>query len=509
MKSPITKLIILSLFIWALVLTVSACETPEEPELSDPPEMLIPYAVDADGNGVFDQERIYAEDYSNTMHAVFMIAGNSRASQLGSENYRPELPEGMGDRAQQWLDMVRVTDGFFNSSGRISPWFQESGEQFAKDGGLDLSVYPHLVYSYHMHHRSGRFEDFDGMYDSLNIEPANYLVSPGRYLLDNHYADGFFFHDDGTIDHESMSYGLGGIHGHIYAWVVWAKPDGADNMGMIDEERLTAWLGYSKEDIAGIALETATVLNEAWDDEAGIYDFTQNESWSTGVMPSSTVLSLVTETDGKTWNLDAVGAMIRGHKALYDALYMFGEGDESAEAAQQLFDRAAIMFERVMPLAREWGLPERITFGSNGASAASDEVDVYHSFQFLNHLGGGYGWDRERDETAGFLGDQRPDLKDAIGELSDLMLQGAFTHLMQDDRIVSRVSYEDGSVTDATTRVSTAGMFVTAAGNMYRKGSAFDRASDWPDLDEETVERSRMLYDSMISHHDLIMGAIR
>lgn len=510
MKSPILSsgsIILYALLVFILI-ALPACESPEEPELSNPPALLVPGSVDKDGNGVFQQNRIYAEDYSNAMHAVSIIAGLSRASELGSENYRPELPEGMGDRAQQWLELVRATDSFFNRSGLIIPWFEQSGEQYASGGSPDLAVYPHVVYAYHLHHRSGRFTDFEGMYDALNIAPTNYIVSPGRYLLNNHYKEGFFFHHDGTIDNRSMSYGIGGIHGHVYAWVVWAKPAGADNMGLIDEERLIAWMGYSKEEIAEMALETAQVLNQAWDDDAGIYDFSTTDSWSTGTMPSSAILSMVNETDGKTWSLDAIGAMIRGHKALYDALYMFGDDEESAKAAQELFERSVVMFERVMPLAREWGLPNQITFGNNGASAATDEVDVYNTFQFLNHLGGGYGWDREREGMAAFLGEQRPDIKDAIGKLSDMLLGGALVHMMQNDRLASTVSYEDGSITDETTTISAAGMFVTAAGNMYRKGEAFERASDWPNLDEDLVERSRNLYDAMMSHHDLIVNSI-
>jgi len=485
-----------------------ACETPDERTVVDAPPVLISRSIDHEGRAVFDQNRLYLEDYSNALHAIFTIAGNSRSSELGNENYRPELQGQMGERARDWLDLVGVTEDLFNVDGRFMHWYEQVDGGYAGSQSVDLGVYPHLVYAYHMHHRGSRFEEHD-MMDALNREPHNYIVSPGRYLLDNHYQDGLFFHDDGKVDLKSMSHGLAGIHGHIYAWVVWAKPDGADNMGLIDEELLTAWMGYSKEDMADIAMEITQVLDMAWDEAASIYDFAQEDTWTTGLMPSSTVLSMATQTDGKTWTIDALGSMIRGHKALYEALHMFGEGDEPAAAAQRLFDRNLALFEQIQPLAKAWGLPHSITFGSNGARAASDKVDVYHSYQFLNHLGGGFGWDREREGTSGLMGEQRPDISAAIGELSDLLLLGAAEYQMQNGRLVSTLNYSDGRISDDRTTVSAAGMYITAAGNMYLKGEAFNRAADWPDASDEVAAQSRLLYDSMMSHYDLIQAIIQ
>ncbi|MCC5932947.1 MAG: hypothetical protein JJU35_01800 [Balneolales bacterium] len=465
---------------------LASCAGEEPAETVPGPAVLIPSAAYSDGTPYFKDDRIFLDDYSNALHAIFMTAGNSRSSELASENYRPELAELSGKRAAKWLDLVRVTDSLFNSSGRFMPYFTRYGEGFAPAQKTDLSVYPHLVYSYHMHHRGDRFAGTEeGLDQRLFFEPLNFIVSPGRYLLQNHYRDGAFFDDDGRIDHRSMSYGLGGIHGHIYAWVIWAKPDGEDNMGLVDEARLRGWMQYSKEELAEIALEVAAYLNNAWDRERRIYVFRDD------MMEAA-------------WSVDALGAMIRGHKALYEALYMFGSGMESMRAARQLFDRSVILFEHAESLAKPWGFPQRISFTAEGPKAAATYTEPYHTFQFLNHIGGGFSWDRELEGTAGFIRQFQPDIPRRVGTLSDLILQGSLDHMMPAGRIVHQLSYENGSVIDSSARISAAGMFVTAAGNMYRKGTAFERASDWPSVTADVRERSRLLYDAKVSHTELI-----
>ncbi len=507
MKSVKFCSILSLLSILFLFLFFAGCDAPDEREIKDPPELLVPRAVDLQGEPVFDQNRIYAEDYSNALHAVFMVAGNSRESEMGNAAYSDSQSGEMETRARQWLEMVDVINQYFNSSGRITSWYEETENGYVGSGSADLSIYPHLVYAYHMHHRGSRFEEY-GLADDIVMRPLSYIVSPGRYLLENHYRDGMFFHDGGKVDAESMSYGLGGIHGHIYAWVSWSKPDGAEDMGMVDEDRLIAWMGYSKEDLAGIALEVSTVLDNAWDESREIYDFS-GEAWATGLMPSSTVLHIATAEDGTVWRTDALGAMIRGHKALYEALHIFGDGPEYTEAARQLFDRSVRLYEQTADLARPWGLPETIRFTTDGAEAATDRVDVYHSWQYMNHIGGGFAWDREREGTARLITNEQPDLLQDFGNLCDLLLQGALDHQMKDGRLVTTLNYEDGSIENDATSISASGMFITAAGNLYRKGSAFERASDWENVPEEVRERSRLLYDSMISHLELIDSAMR
>lgn len=495
------------------VLVISCGSPQEDPaDFKDPPSVLVPHAIDEEGNPVFADNRLYAEDYSNALHAVFMVAGSSRQSELGHENYRPDLYDEMGIRARKWLDLVDVTDDFFNSSGRVVSWFEETeteeGIKYHSSNSADLSLYPHLVYSYHMHHRGSRFKE-QGLYQEINYRPLNYVVSPGRYLLNEHYESGAFFNDDGSIDAASMSHGLGGIHGHLYAWVVWAKPDGADNMGLVPENRLKSWLQHSRQDLVEIALEITQFLDSVWDESASVYNFADDDNFATGLMPSSTAIGMAAgNADGNVWTLEQLGALIRGHKGLYETLYMFGETKEAQTAAERLFDRSAAIFDAVSPLVKPWGLPAEIRFEEGGATAASDVVDVYDTWQFINHLGGGFAWDREREGTAGFIAEKRPDIHNTFGEMCDMLLLGALEHQMPDGRLVSSLSYESGEVGDARTTVSASGMFITAAGNTYRNGSAFERASDWDTQSEETVAQSRLLYDAMMHHLELIEGAI-
>ncbi len=450
------------------------------------PEVLIPFAISDTNEPFYPDNKIFVNDYSNLLHAVFMISGNSRESEYANEAYMPELfPDKMNERAEDWLNLVSVIDRFFHQSGRFDSWFELTDNSYEPSGEVDLSVYPHLVYSYHMHHRGSRFDD-EILYDRLSREPSNYLVKPGRYLLGEVLKDGKFLHDDGSMDHKSMSYGLGGVHGHAYAWIIWAKPGGEDNMGIMPEEALEAWLDYSTDEMVEMYRSISRILDEAWIDEVSIYDF----------------------GDGTRWNLDAIGAMIRGKKAMYDVLYMFGT-DEDREIAHTLFERTVSMFETVNQIVRPWGLPTEVEFTAEGAVAASDEVNLSDWYQFLNHIGGGYSFDREREGTAMFITNEREDLFDIIGELSDTALNGTLEyHLNADGRLVNLVSYEDGSVVDDTLRVSTAGMFITMAGNIYRKGSMFERASDWDSVSDEVAERSRALYDLKFKHIGLLEGSI-
>ncbi len=471
----------------ALSCTGDADRSSEPEERTDAPEYFVPHAINVDGGPEFDQNRLYLNDYSNLLHAISIIATVSRDSEYGNEAYRPDLyPDAMNDRARQWLSMVSQIDRFFNADGRITPWLEQQAGVYNASDETNLSVYPHLVYAYHIHHRSGRFEDDEVLYNRLNREATRYLATPGRYLMNEHYRDGHFHHVDGTVDHKSMSYALAGLHANAYAWVVWKKPGGQDNMGVLSKEALAHYMGHTPEQMLKIYRATAQILDESWDESRSIYDF----------------------GDGTTWHLDAIGAMIRGKKALYDFLYMFGDDDDS-EASQQVFDRTASMLEAVVPLAEPWGLPEMIEFTQNGTRTASDTVNLYDWYQFLNHLGGGYGLDREREGMSMYISNTREDLFDLIGELSDNALLGALEyHLDGQSRIFTSVNYTDGSVDDDRLTVSTAGMFITMAGNLYRKGSAFDRASDWDNVPDHVTERSRRLYDAKFNLLEYLEGVL-
>ncbi|TVQ66774.1 MAG: hypothetical protein EA360_04630 [Balneolaceae bacterium] len=463
-----------------------SCSTPEKESVVSP-EIMIPAFVTPNGESLFHENSVYVNDYSNTLHAIFIIAGNSRGSEYGHPNYRPELyPEFMNQRAEEWLDLMHITDRFFNDSGRFVNQYRRTEGEYAPAEFLDMSIYPHLVYSYHMHHRGDRFND-PVLFERLSRETTSFITMPGRFLLSERFSEGLFSHENGDVDHLSMSYGLAGIHGHGYAWIVWKKPDGADNMGLISEEMLDAWLDYSISDMLETYRSVAERLDDAWDEKRNTYNF----------------------GDGVIWATDAVGAVIRGKKVMYDALYMFGD-ESDRELALRVFDRTANMFETVTPLIRPWGLPEKIAFTEAGAEAASDNVNLYDWYQFLNHIGGGFSFDRERDGTSQFINRYREDLRPQFGQLADDALLGMMEYHLSDNGFVAfSVDYENGSILDDRISVSTAGMLVTVAGNLYTHGNAFARADGWNDTDSETAVRSRELYDLKFRHFELISSAIK
>jgi len=468
----------LSLLVFISFWFASCTGQEREPVHSASPDYMVPYAITADGKGEFDGENLYVQDYSNALHALFMIAGNTRASEYGHENYRPELfPDEMNARAERWLDLMHDIDGTFNQNGLFVNRYRANGNTYESSEEADLSIYPHLVYSYHMHHRGSRFDDHM-LFERLSREPTNFIVSPGQYLLSNHFDEGRFVDQNGQSDHRSMSYGLGGIHGHGYAWIVWEKPEGADNMGLLTEQALESWLDYGIDDMLQTYREIADVLDESWVDEASVYDL----------------------GDGTVWHLDAIGAMIRGKKVMYDALYMFGD-DSDRELARTVFDRTAAMFDALLDLVEPWGLPDRIEFTTEGTSAASAEVSVYDWYQFLNHVGGGFAFEREREGTSEFINRYRGDLRDQFPGFYDQAMRGMLDyHIEEQGTVVNVVSYEDGSVLDERLTVSTLGMFLTVAGNIYTNGDSFARADDWDSVSDEVADRSRELYDIKFRH---------
>ncbi|MCG5526517.1 hypothetical protein LRB11_16565, partial [Ectothiorhodospira haloalkaliphila] len=73
-------------------------------------------------------------------------------------------------------------------------------------------------------------------------------------------------------------------------------------------------------------------------------------------------------------------------------------------------------------------------------------------------------------------------------------------HQMPQGLMVSRLDWQSGDILDAVPQVSAIGWFVTAAGNGYRSGNAFDRPGAWED-DPQLAERSRALYDTLLHHN--------
>ncbi len=441
------------------------------------PDFLIPSHITINGEPDYDGEKLHFRDYSNVMHGIFMFGGMSRTSELGHENYRPDLATyDMQERGERWLQLIGEIENRFEKSGHIAPYMIQRGESFYRPDRIDLSVYADASYAYHMHHRAGRFEDH-GLFDLITRRPARYISDMGRYLLDEHYGNGTFSHSDGSVDNNSMAWGLGGIHGHVYAWVVWKKPEGADNMGLLSEEQLINWLGYDAQDLVVVMREVLDVMDEAWSDEMAMYDF----------------------GGGFTWDLEALGSLIRGKKAMYETLFMFGD-EYAQEEALIVFERTAKIVEQALELVQPWGLPSALTFDEDGARAASETVDLHKLYSFMNHLGGGFGFDREREGSSEFIATHRPDLSARLGEVADIITAGALDHHFRSGRLVSSVSYSDGSVVDERTSASAIGMFLTAAGNIYLNGERFVRADRWDGTNPEAEQLTRRLYDLMMAH---------
>ena len=456
---------------------------PEDARSASAPEVYIPKALDDDGMPLYDEEGLRFRDYSYVMHAVSLVGGLSRDSELGHPDFRPELSEDlMRERGEFWLDMVSRLQATFDDNGDWAPYLVETPDGWMATGAPDLADYAQGVYTYHTHHRASRWADH-GLEDDMARLPSVFTTAPGVYLLDNHYADGRFYWDaDHTeYDHESIANGVSGLHAHIYAWVRWEKPGGADDHGELSEDHLMNWMQYSPEDLADIARELAATFDEAWDDERGAYRFDDDEA--------------------VTYRTESVGALLRGQAALIDVLHMFGN-DADEEHIDRLFTRSTDMLTAVMNLAEPWGLPERIRFTADGPEPASETADVAGTWSFVNHISGGYSYTREREGTAQLLTNERPDLLDEYGAFVDTLLEGALDYQLQDGTVVSTLDYETGAVQEDRRSTEAITLFLLGAGNAYDAGEAFAAPGSWDGGD--VAERSRALYNVLVDHTELL-----
>ncbi len=458
---------------------------PPEPETIDvdAPEIVIPRHLDEDGQPQLEDHAVRFRDVHLRMHAIGIGGSIHRSSQMGHASYNAELAgDPMRDRGRTWVDQVQFVEASFNHDGALAPRLvlePESGD-WTRPDTVHLSDYSLAALAYHPHHRGDRFEDH-GLYESMTYMPATYMTRPGVHLLSHYYSGGQFFPSrthEGTSLH-SMSHGTAGIHGLIYAYVRWHKPGGADDMGQLSEEQLRAWLQHTPDDLVQIAREIATAFDDAWDDEVNFYRFAE---------------------EPEDVNLETVGALLRGHKGLYEMLYVFGD-DNDKRLAEDLFERSTVILEQVVDLAQPWGLPASVRFTDEGITAASDVVDSESLWLFVSDFTSGFSYAREREGTSRFLERTSPELMEAIGSFLDDMLQGALSHQFNEDGyLVSQVSLEDGAVVDDRRSTAAIGAFVTAAADAYGAGPAFASAGDWEEADEETVERSRALYDTILHH---------
>ncbi|QOC24072.1 hypothetical protein IC757_08215 [Wenzhouxiangella sp. AB-CW3] len=469
------------LFVFFLVGCEPPVDEPDPPTPPEPPES----AVDGQGTAADEvpatedtgtgEDKLRLDEHLARLNGLTVKGRVMRGSELGHPAYDDSLSgEPMAEVGHRWLALFETVQRF-SDLGVLHPELDgDSGK-----GVPRLVDYADAAYVYHMHHSGGRFEDH-GLFADLTHGPSAFLTQTGQRLLQEHFHEGRFHGQHGSA--AEMAYGLDAFHGLAYAWVRWHKPGGEDDMGQIEHDVMIAWMGHDYPELLEVARQSAATLDSAWDSGAGAYDL----------------------GDGLHWPLADFASLIRGHKGLYELLYVFGT-EEDRELAETLFERAADMVGAVLDedLIRPWGLPAAVEFSDGRASAASVKVDVEAQWRLVHHLTGGFAMLREQDGTAQFIERTRPELAEHIGQAIDRLLKGALEHHMQEQTTANTLDYESGEVREADTRIGAASAFVMAAGNGYRAGNAFDRPGSWDD-DADLAERSRALYDAILSHGRLL-----
>ena len=446
-------------------------------------DLAIPAQVDADGEALFYQEALYHRDISAVQHAMASVGRIMRDSEMGHEGYDASLAEApMAAQGQAWLDLQHQAAAFFTDEGALGTMVQEEGE-WVPGREMNLGDLAQAAFSYHMHHSGGRWADH-GLENAITHGPAGYLGAITQRLYQDHYGQSGFQDVGSERDAASLAHGLDALHSLAYSWVRWHKPGGADDMGQLSEERMEAAHGISLERLVDISRNLAGTLDEAWDDERKIYDL---------------------DNDG-AYHLDTLGSLMRGHKALYEILQVFGDEEDRA-LAEQLFERKADMTLALLEsdeAVRDWGLAERVVYTTEGVRVDGERIDTESQWRFLNHFTGGFGTLRERDGTSSFL-ETRPELGEQIGQLSDRLLQAALEYQLGEDGLMHRrLAVADGEVIDDRRQVAAIAWFATAAGNSYRSGEAFERPGDWGD-DAELEARSRDLYGAIRTNNDWLL----
>lgn len=438
--------------------------------------------IDNPGNTIQVNRLTYFNDASHVLHGIFGFASLSRSSEAGHANFRPNLSsEPMAQRGRLWIQLINLIDSQFHSEGRFISEINTAGRPVSSI--VNLREYPHGTYSYHMHHRGGRWEDH-GLDFQIFFTALDYMVEPGFYLLGNHFRKGRFYHDTGktNFDRFSMAYGMAGLQGHAYGWVRWQIPEGSDDMGLISEERLTARMKISYQELlTAFARPTAEVLLKTWDAKSGIYNF-----------------------DGiKRWDLVSLSALLRGLKTVYEVLYVFGTSADK-QAAEELAGHAATIIKNTMKLSREWGLPAILEFSPKGPKAVSDQMNTEHLWTFVNHLGSGFAVFSEEEGMSQFSKGPLAGVRDMVGEELDKWLLFALRKGLADKLIAGAYSFETGEIIDSRNRLASVGIFTVAAANNYRMGNLFERARDWDSRPSDVVENSELLYLVLLRHSEAL-----
>lgn len=449
-------------------------------------EITIPAQMSAENDALFYKGTLYHRDISAVQHAMASVGRIMRTSEMGHEGYQPALAgDAMRAQGQAWIDLQNQASLFFTEEGAVGTMVQEDGE-WVPGREMNLADLALASFSYHMHHSASRWSDH-GLENAITYGPATYLGSITQRLYQTHYSQSGFQNTDSERDAASMVHGLDALHSLAYSWVRWHKPGGADDMGQLSEERMENAHGISLERLVAISRNLAGTLDAAWDEDRKVYDL---------------------NNDG-AYHLDALGSLIRGHKALYEILHVFGS-DEDQALAETLFDRKADMTLALFDsedAVRDWGMAERVVYTVDGVRADSERIDTETQWRFLNHFAGGFGTLREREGTSDFL-KTRPGLGEGIGALSDRLLMAALDYQLNEDGLMQRrLAVENGDVIDDRHQVAAIAWFATAAGNAYRSGDAFERPGDWGD-DAELEARSLALYDVILANNEWLLALL-
>lgn len=475
---------------------LAGCSTLVSVEEEDDPEMEvtqsvmyeIPQYIDAGGSPEYSDDGLRFVDYANIAHGIGIPTTAMRESELGHEDYDASLyAEEMPRLGELWAELVEEDlMGAFTRTfdGRTWPFLQENENGWVREGEPRFEDLQHATYTYHVHHRGGRFAEHDGMFRRIVFTPPDFQTSVGRFILDERRDGGTLYHDEDLtdVDNHSMAYGLASIHAHYYAWTRFGKPDGLDDMTRVPEDELVDFLGYDQHVLSEVAMDIKEeALDDAWNDATGVYEW-----------------------NGSTYPIDAVGGMIRGTKALYDSIQFWG-GNE--DAAMEVFDRTVRMFSEIYEadIVQPWGLPSEVEFTENGVEPASNTVDARRTWEFVNHLTGGYGLTRDRFTE--LLEDNSPETFDHVGEITDELLLGVMEYGLDGGELVSELDYGSGDITDDRRSAAAIGIFLPAAINGYGAGEAFERTDGWGDVDAEVANNTSDLFDVVVDHLALIENA--
>lgn len=443
---------------------------------------LIPAQISNSGDARFDNDALYHRDYSAVQHALASAGRVMRSSEMGHEGYKPELSgDPMRLQGEKWLEVMQAANSFMQPERFAGMKVQAEGE-WEPGRDIRLNELAQAAFSYHMHHSGGRW-DSAGLYQEITYSPVGYLAGIPRYTNENHYQDGAYVGDGSDVTQTSMAYGLDVLHSLSYSWVRWHKPGGAEDMGQLTEARMAGVHGISKDELVNKARALAGTLEDAWNADITTYDF----------------------GNGSEYSLDEFGSLVRGHKGLYEILYVFGN-DQDKQTAEQLFNRKADMLLAVLNsdnVLQPWGMVSRFDFTEDGVNAASEQVETETQWRFVNHLTGGFGPLREREGTSSFL-ESRPELATTVGRVNDQLFQAALEYQLEDGLMVRQLDFHTGEVTDAGKHVASIAWYVTATGNGYRSGERFDRPGSWEN-DAELEKHSRALYDSLRNNNDWLL----